>query len=310
MKNNKILLKSLSFLFLLGLTTTTSFASNSVEIFEGNVSFVEFTLQNEKLPKVVIQNVQGTFYENLSAYNISPEMLANEFHTIFDLDSSEHEFVQLRDYQDNIGMNHQTYQHNYKGVPVEGELIMVHSKNGVVKSINGQVTQIADLETNGLLSDDKVMNIVQSQEKIGREDIANSRIETIIYKKIEDDKLQHHAVKKVFLGLKNYYVDANSGEVLFVESKIYHIDTPSISKTYYRGNQAVTVDSYNGQYRLKDNGRNIHVLNAEGIYDMNPYTAQLIGDEEDYTNFDVNFTSEETEAPVEILWGLAKTHDY
>src|SRR5690606_36495466 len=111
-------------------------------------------------------------------------------------------------------------------------------------------------------------------------------------------------------GLKNYYVDANSGEVLFVESKIYHIDTPSISKTDYRGNQAVTVDSYNGQYRLKDNGRNIHVLNAEGIYDMNPYTAQLIGDEEDYTNFDVTFTSEETEAPVEILWGLAKTHDY
>ncbi|HLV45494.1 MAG TPA: hypothetical protein VKY32_00480, partial [Flavobacterium sp.] len=211
MKNNKILLKSLSILFVLGLTTTTSFAVNSDVTFEKNLSFVELNLQNDKLPKVVIQNVQGTFYENLSAYNISPEMLANEFHTIFDLDKSEHEFVQLRDYQDNIGMNHQTYQHKYKGVPVEGELIMVHSKNGVVKSINGQITKVADLEVNGLLSDEKVMNIVQSQEKIGREDIANPKIETIIYKKIEDNELAHHVVKKVFLGLKNYYVDANSG---------------------------------------------------------------------------------------------------
>src|SRR5690606_31132931 len=197
-----------------------------------------------------------------------------------------------------------------KGVPVEGELIMVHSKNGVVKSINGQVTQIADLETNGLLSDDKVMNIVQSQEKIGREDIANSRIETIIYKKIEDDKLQHHAVKKVFLGLKNYYIDANSGEVLFVENKVYHVDTPSNSKTYYHGVQPVTVDSDGGQYRLKDNGRDIQVFNASNITSINVFTGQLVGNAVDYTNSSANFTSTATEAPVEILWGLAKTHDY
>src|SRR5690606_28406941 len=104
-------------------------------------------------------------------------------------------------------------------------------------------------------------------------------------------------------------VDANSGEVLFVESKIYHVDTPSVSKTYYRGNQPVTVDSYNGQYRLKDNERNIRVFNAEGVYTMNPYTLEPVG-AEDYTNSSANFISEDTKAPIEILWGLAKTHDY
>lgn len=309
MKKRQSFLKSLFVLFVLGLTTA-SFASNSGETFKKKLSFVELNLQSEKLPKVVVQNIQGTFYENLSAYNISPEMLANEFHTIFDLDSSEHEFVQLRDYQDNIGMHHQTYQHNYKGVPVEGELIMVHSKNGVVKSINGQVTQIADLDISGLLSDEKVIGIIQSQEKISRDDMATAKIETILYKKIEDDKLQHHAVKKVFLGVKNFYVDANSGKVLFVESKIYHIDTPGTGNTYYRGNQPVTVDSYNGQYRLKDNERKIHVLDASNIINLNPLTGVLTGSGEEYMNSSANYTSSETEAPVEILWGLSKTYDY
>lgn len=317
-KNNRILSKTFLTLSLLGLIGISSFAENTNSYSRFlNKKSVGINAQNNRLPKVVSLNEQGTFREDLTAFNISPETLTNEFHAIFGLKESEHTFEKQRDYVDNIGMQHQIYQHSYKGVPIEGELVMVHSKNNVVKSINGQITNIEDLDVTNMLSDAEVKNIVLAGQKGTAEKInVSDKIKTIISKIQFEGKINHHIVKKVYVinantaDIKNYYVDAVSGKVLFEETKIYHADTPGTGKTYYRGNQPITVDSYNGQYRLKDNGRNIHVFNAIDVYNIDSFTAQLIGDVYDYTNATPNFTSAATEAPVEILWGLAQTHDY
>ncbi|MDN3710282.1 hypothetical protein QW060_25970 [Myroides ceti] len=103
------------------------------------------------------------------------------------------------------------------------------------------------------------------------------------------------------------YIDAQSGAVINEYSKIKHADVQGTGTTYYRNTQPITVDSYNGQYRLKDTGRNIHTLNGTNINGIN--NGVFTGTSE-YTSSSTTFNSVSARPAVEVHWGMGKTYDY
>ncbi|MGL6129288.1 M4 family metallopeptidase, partial [Chryseobacterium artocarpi] len=91
-------------------------------------------------------------------------------------------------------------------------------------------------------------------------------------------------------------------------SRIHDVDTPSTSTTYYKGNQSITVDSYNEQYRLKDNGRKIHTMDGTN-FDVDTINGGIIN-VEDYISPTANFTSDNTKPAVEVHWAMKNSYDY
>lgn len=106
------------------------------------------------------------------------------------------------------------------------------------------------------------------------------------------------------------YIDAQSGTVINEYSKIKHADVQGTGTTYYRNTQPITVDSYNGQYRLKDNARNIHTLNGTNInISGEDNNGNLIGATE-YTSTSTTFNAVTVKPAIDVHWGIGKTYDY
>ncbi|HLV46800.1 MAG TPA: M4 family metallopeptidase [Flavobacterium sp.] len=311
MKNRKHLIGKVARGVLLG-----SFLVMTPMNFTFAANFNQVNAINDKeLPKPIFQNAYGTFMVTFHGREVSSDYLVNNFNNYFELDN-DHNFELVRESKDEkTGFTHLSYQHYFKGVEIEGDMVFVHSKNGKVSSINGQLIKVNDFNTIPSVSDSRVKEIVQNEVK-GR-DLKTGEIELLIIKSMEGKQATLKLVKKINvssiapLEIKDYYIDAHTGEIIYSVSKIHQIDTPSVSTTYNRGNQSITVDSYNGSYRLKDNARNIHTLNGAGWNgSANPVTGELTGTITEYTNNVPNFTSEDYKPAVQVHWGISKTYDY
>ena len=70
----------------------------------------------------------------------------------------ETSFTTLKQESDNIGYIHQKMQQYYNGVKVEFGTVVLHSKNGAVKSLSSEVYLINDLEVTPTLSNTQAFN--------------------------------------------------------------------------------------------------------------------------------------------------------
>jgi len=272
---------------------------------------VEQNQFNEKLPKPIIQNSLGSFYEDFSENPISTELFNKQLVPWFGL-NEKHTFEKVREYIDEIGYKHETFQHIYKGIKVESNLVFVHSKANKVTSVNGQLLGFKDLDINYSLSDDEIIAIGTSDFPTASK-VFNSPVELIISKVLSNDGTDLILTKKVkIFSLKPinsifYFID-NTGKIVKQFKTINKADVPGSGSTYYSGTQNFTVDSFGSQYRLKDNARKIHTHNAINI-DFNEFTGAITGTQ-DYFNNTTSYTSNNTKAPVEVHWGMTKAYDY
>ncbi|WP_448606110.1 M4 family metallopeptidase [Paenimyroides ceti] len=277
-------------------------------IYSSNVR--QLTVQS-KLPKVVVLNTYGSFIAELENYAISTTELREGFNEWFALDS-RHTFTLVKEYTDALGITHQSYQHLFEGYTIEGELILVHSKNNLVQVVNGQISQFSELNTIATISDENA--VASSIRHFGVENAKISSVETVIAKVPVEGKAQLTFAKKVSLfsavPLKGItlYIDAQSGAVINEYSNIKHADVQGSGTTYYRNTQSITVDSYNGQYRLKDNARNIHTLNGSNASDIDD-DGNIIGATE-YTSSTTTFNAVQVKPAIDVHWGIGKTYDY
>lgn len=313
MKKNNILFGRKVLALLLGTSSIFTFSNdlyaNALSgIYRSNVR--QMTVQS-KFPKVVVLNTYGSFMSELENYAISTTELREGFNEWFVLDN-RHSFELVKEYTDGLGITHQSYQHLFDGYKIEGELILVHSKNNLVQTVNGQISQFKELNMNASLSNEEAVSIAVRYFDIDNAKI--SPVETVITKVPVEGKAQLAFAKKVSLfsavPLKGItlFIDAQSGAVINEYSKIKHADVQGSGTTYYRNTQPITVDSYNGQYRLKDNARNIHTLNGSNISDIND-DGNIIGATE-YTSTSTIFNAVTVKPAVDVHWGISKTYDY
>src|SRR5690554_2905457 len=312
MKKNYSSLKNVLGSFVLG----TMLLVNSGESLYAGTTINSESSDSGELPKPYFQNAHGTFVAELANHTISVEGFAGNLNKYFGLDTNHH-FELVREVRDaKTGFVHYSYQHFYKQLKVEGNVVFVHAKNEKVNSVNGQLLSQTNFDTTPVISDEKAAEAaLKMLEGEGKRTAGTT--ELLIAKIAEGERMDLKLVKKINVSITSpvksldVYVDAQTGAVLRSFSKIYHADTPSTSATYNRGNRSITVDSYNGEYRLRDNARNIHTRNASGWDgDWSTITGEFTGNITEFTSTTANFTTTNMQPAVEVHWGMTKTCDY
>jgi hypothetical protein len=187
---------------------------------------------------------------------------------------------------------------------------MIHCKEGIVYAANGQIAEFSNLETRITISKEDAKNIAKQFTKV-TEVINDYPVETIICKVPSEKGFNFNFTHKVRIDsnypfiMSNIYVDTNSGKIInsvsLINNDNYNIDTlklekkepentknnilltdtPSTASTLFSGVQNIISDSYNGQFRLRDNSRKIETYNATNA---TGYTTSGLTNSVDFTN--------------------------
>lgn len=204
--------------------------------------------------------------------------------------SSEHSFVKTREVTDELAITHYTYLQYYKGVKANEGMILLHGKNGLVSSANGQVSAFENLSITPAITKERAkelaMDFVNAKEYLK----TDYEIETVIIKS-RTDKNYLHAYKvridaSVPLDMSEIFVDAQTSKIINKISLIAHADVQGTAQTLYSGSQTITADSYSGYYRLRESARKIETYNATNATGVttNGFTGST-----DFTDSDNNW---------------------
>ena len=248
---------------------------------------------------------------------------------------------------DKLGMVHQKYQQTYKGLKVESAQYYVHSKTneGTINTINGQFLPIENIDTTPTLSEDEALEA--ALEYVGANvykwELAS---EEAFVKKLKGDETATYYPEAELLICKNYldqtdttlhlaykfdiyaqtptsrdyiYVDAESGEILWKNPIIKHLDENADTK--YSGSVYIETTYTDSTYVLHDltRGQGIFTYNLENSGNT-LQDGSVIGinynQASDFEDNDNNWTSEEWDnsdkdnAALDAHWGAMMTFDY
>ena len=234
---------------------------------------------------------------------------------------------------DDLGMTHYRIRQNYRGVPVQLSMGILHTKNGSLVSLNG------DFVSESQLSGQVVLTEVQAREKAlaflpaekyywqdpqqnealqratGVKDTTYFPIGSLSYCPKDFNLSGIHRLAYRFdvlasepLAGKTIWVDAETGLVLASSDLILHTDVKATAITKYSGTKTITVDSLSAtSYRLREAGR------GKGIetYDLKKattYTGAVDFTDADKTWNNVNAAKDEV--ATDAHWGAEMTYDY
>lgn len=235
--------------------------------------------------------------------------------------------------KDKLGMIHYRYQQTINGLPVEGTMYIVHTKNNKVISMNGLfLDKINNVSNTSSISETAALKLAlnyfkaesyrwQSPEYEKQLKKATGNINATWYPKGE---LVYAAVKGIVkpdnfrlaykfdifadkpLKRSYIFVDANTGEIILEQNRIIDANTPATAYTVYSGHKPIMTDSYSGGYRLEESSRGL------GIQTYN------LQDGSNYVNTD--FTNATTiwndidaaldQYATDAHWGAEKTYDF
>ena len=228
------------------------------------------TLQNNFVgvnPKPKIETVNGSFSVDFQKENVSKETAKTQFNVWLNLPEN-HSFQQVSERTDELGFTHTNFQQYYKGFAIDGKMLMLHSKNGMVTSVNGNVSEFTEIATQISVSSEQAKNIAKQYLKVT--DLINDYpVETVIATIPNEEEPITKLTHKVRIDSYSpfemcyVYVDAQTGKILNKVNLIAHADVAGTGQTMYSGSQSITVDNYtSGGYRLRESGRKIETYNA------------------------------------------------
>ena len=280
--------------------------------------------------------ISQTNNNNLNSYqknikfnsSITIDEAKENFMNEFGLDDKT-TFVEYQNNIDKKGGVHQKFQQYYKGIKVEYGTMIVHSKDGNITSINGEL-----YNPDGLNLASNISSITASQKAIsyvGAEKYLWSETESAKisnYKKPEGELVIFPVLEKGISTLKlaykfdiyatkplsrgNVYIDAQNGVFLFNDPIIKHahnvnnLHSDFLNKesnkrqsnfmasgnadTRYSGSRIIeTREETNGTFTLNDDSRNVHTYNAQNSPTNGTYQFTTV----DFADNDNNWTAAE-----------------
>ncbi len=248
---------------------------------------------------------------------------------------SSYELKQVEQKRDRLGMTHIHYRQMKNGVPIMGAECMVHIEGGKVRSFNGILFSSLDgIPTSPSIGRstargsalDAIDAELYKWEHQGSEQWLKAftgNPDTSYFPEGQlviapssgnvqkDDRrlayrfniYAHDPISRA-----RYYVDASSGELLFKDDIIKHVDDTGTAVTGYSGSRQIVADSTGpSSYRLREAGRG----NGIETYDMNEGTdynnAVDFTDSDNYWN---NSNADQDEYAGDAHWGAEMTYDY
>jgi len=229
---------------------------------------------------------------------------------------------------DALGFTHIKYQQVINSIPVELSYVTVHMKNGAVHSITGNLTSYSANSTSASVSEEAALknalarvNAKTYKWEIPEEEefIKNDQNDptatfypngSLTYFETENGlrlayKFDIYAHKPV--SRADYYVDAQTGKVIFTNHEIHHANSTGVATTGYSGVRTIITDSLSPtSFRLRETGRGLGIE----TYDMN--TGTTYGSAVDFTdNNNVwNTTTNDDQYALDAHWGAEMTYDY
>lgn len=220
------------------------------------------------IPYILFAGNNGSFsFTDMENQNIHIETIESYFFQWFLIDDS-YSFQKVSDRTDELGIQHVNYKEYYKGVEVESSLIMVHAKNGIVYSVNGNIMQ-NNASKKPSMSFLKSTNIDNSNQKI-----------VAIQK---NGKTEYHIAEITREGMFDVYRDIQTGNKLKKVPLFRQAgDMQGSAFTIYNGIQNITNYEVDGVYLLVDEQRKIVTVDAtyadansetmgDYIYSCNPF---------------------------------------
>ena len=270
--------------------------------------------KSEPVPKVVkmqpkIRMIDGSFYTNLKFDNIRVSIIQSNLNEWLGL-SANHTFIEFSTKKDDLGITHQNFQQFYKGILVDGSAVMLHAQDGIANSINGMISNVEGFDIRSSITAAVAKN--KAMIELNATKLINEYpIEMVIMKHTTERASETKLAYKVRIDASEpiqmfeVFVDANSGEILQKINLIPHADEPGTGQTVYRGQKAITVDSHEGAYRLRDAARNIQTFDATGAIFTNNIGFQNYND---FINPTANYSI--VNPALDVHWGMEKTYDF
>ncbi|MBK5284480.1 MAG: M4 family metallopeptidase [Bacteroidia bacterium] len=245
----------------------------------------------------------------------------------------EYNFHLINNSSDDIDFVHYRYQQTFNGIPVEGTMFILHTKNGKIISMNGELFNSISLKKNPSVSEQSALNRALSninasiykwqipeEENYIKE--RNKNNAATFFPKGElvyvsgDGKLNNENLRlawkfDVFAHepeSRNYvFVDAITGEVLLKKERIHTTDTPGTAITAYSGTRTIITDSFSGGFRLQESGR------GNGVRTFNMLNGTNFANAVDFTDADNtwnNVNAQLDQYATDAHWGAEMTYDY
>lgn len=237
---------------------------------------------------------------------------------------------------DKTGAQHLRYNIIINNMKVEDAVVTVHLKNGLVENVTGFAPTRDQLKTESsviaITSEQaltKALNRVNAQEyawensnwEKRKQNEANNTTATwkpkgiLVYAPRNGNyRNDHYVLAYRFdvystkpLSRQFVFVNAATGEVMYMENQLCEVEVPGTAQTAYSGTQSIQVDQFAGGYRLRETARGggIETWNMETGTDPGA-AVDFIDDDNDWNN--VN--AAEDQYATDAHWGAEMTYDY
>ncbi len=270
-------------------------------------NYVKFK-QGEEIPFAKLESFLNQFLEGKSS--ISLQLISEE--------------------EDNLGFVHYRYKQEFNGYPIRLSMYIVHVKNGMIHSMNGELfdnefgfNSVQLAENDALEKALQNINaslykweIPEAEEhlKWEQEDLNATYFPKGELTYVNVDGKINNELRLAYkfniyaqepLSRQEVYVDAENGNILWTENKIHHVDELGTAQTAYSGLQNMTSDNMGGgNYRLQETGRG----NGIRTFNCNETTNYT---NTDFTNNSANWNLSGTDAhATDAHWGAEMTYDY
>lgn len=213
--------------------------------------------------------------------------------------------VLKRTEQDKLGFIHFRFYQTYRGVPIENSMFIIHTKNGLLKSLGGSIVtdfdplmdEHASSKISSAQSITAAVNYVHAKvyawqdagmEQSIKKQTGNSNASylpkaNLVWYSPTDDvspkelrlcyKVDVYARQP--LSRAYYFVDAITGQVIGKKDEIFFSDATGTAATAYSGNQTIHSDFDGSSYHLRDytKGNGIITLHGENGQRGNDYNS-------------------------------------
>ena len=176
----------------------------------------------------------------------------NDIHYTMQFENAEQEFKGVSS-ESAIDTNFYRLQQVYHNIPVYGyQLIVSTDKEGTIQTLNGHYLPDIHIETTPSLSAEDARSIIQANDD---SDIISE--ELYIY--AEEESSLFSLVWEIKTFTHNYFVEANTGEIINSISSVYDISENGSGQDLAGNIVSFPVDHVNDSYNLSDIIRNISV---------------------------------------------------
>ena len=238
--------------------------------------------------------------------------------------------------EDALGFTHQKYQQFYKGIKVEFSKYLVHGKNGILQTANGNFVAISNLDIKPTIDKNTALSKAVFGAKTVSDIQERSKGELVIYPNTDRSggKLAYkfRVITTDYVSSADVYVDAHTGAILFkspLAPKHNHGENlpksnhdnhnlwiaQGTAETQYNGSRTIETDQVSGGYRLFDTtrGGGIHVKNNENSINADNATfdqaPEFVDNDNKWTQTEWVNTDHDI-AGVDALWSASMAYDY